>query len=281
MVFHVTYPRLLPERRPPNHHPAAPRYSLRWTDPVCLLISDYFAIQGEGLSWEEQKTFFDRLIAAFDQDGPAAHEIMRTTDETGATVAILVAYWLDATAHARWSMSSAFMMWFNDPARLREPRGIWRETICVPHDRFETVFSGPNYRIGFARTPGATIQSITTNGYFGAARDRFPISAIDPLESPYADGMPARRTAQSLGRRLKVASPHNMIAILSGQYWEGAGEEQTTDYHDKLQPKLLRGMDYLVDHPVETGTLPLRSWPTSIRREHRVGKPRCSATSFR
>ncbi|MFG1462563.1 phenylacetaldoxime dehydratase family protein [Xanthobacter sp. DSM 24535] len=258
MVFHVTYPRIVPERRPPGHEPAAPRFSLRWSEPVSLLVSDYFALQGEGLDWAEQADFFTRLRAAFEVDGPCEHEIMRTTDETGAVNAILVAYWLDATAHARWSAASPFMTWFRDPARRAGPRGLWRETIRVPYDRHETIYSAPNYPIGLARTPGATLQPITMNGYFGAARDRMPVSAIDPLDSPYGEGMPTRRTPASLGRRLRVTSSHNMIAIRSGQYWEGAGNEQTADYHDNLQPKLMRGMGHLVDNPVETGTLSLR-----------------------
>ena len=69
------------------------------------------------------------------------------------------------------------------PARCSaDPIGYWKETIAVPYDRHETIYSAPNYRIGLARTPGSSIESMTTNGYFGAARDRIPISAIDPLE---------------------------------------------------------------------------------------------------
>ncbi|GGF69733.1 phenylacetaldoxime dehydratase [Azorhizobium oxalatiphilum] len=258
MVFHVSYPRLLPERRPPGHQPAAPRFSLRWDDPVPFLTSDYFGLQGQDLGWSEQSAFFERLRASFSEHGPDAHEIMRTTDEHGAINAILVAYWLDPTRHARWLAASPFMVWFRDPARETEAHGIWRETIAVPYDRHETIYSAPGYAIGLARTPKASRQPITMNGYFGAARDRMPVSAVDALESPLGTTLPPRRLPQSAGRRLRTSTPLNMIAIRSGQYWEGAGAEQLADYHDNLQPKLMRGMQHLVEHPQETGTLSLR-----------------------
>lgn len=258
MVFHIEYPRTVPERRPQGHVPAAPRYSLRWENPVGLLVSAYFAIQGEKLGWARQSAFFERLRATFGADGPVAHEIMHFTDAAGCGNAVLVAYWLDATAFARWEMGNPFLEWMHDPARLGEADGLWREIIRVPYDRHETIYSAPNYPIGLARTPGAVIVPITTNGYFGAARDRMPVSAIDELQSPYGTKVPPRTEPASKGRRLFAAAPHNLIAIRSGQYWEGAGEEQTRDYAENLRPKLMRGMDHLATHPEETGTLTLR-----------------------
>lgn len=259
MVFHVEYPRIVPARKPIGHQPAAPRYTLRWQDPVETLVSEYYGIQKQDLSQEEQRAFFERVEASLaHEDGPAAHEIMRFTDEAGETNAVVVAYWLDATRHARWSMRADFPRWFASPERLSGDSGYWRETIAVPYDRHETIYSAPHYKIGFARTPGASIESMTTNGYFGAARDRVPVSAIDPLESPLRQSPPKPRAVTSRGRRLRVATPHNMTALRSGQFWVGAGPEQLDDYQANLQPKLMRGMNFLLDHKGDTGTLALR-----------------------
>ncbi|MEW6254697.1 MAG: phenylacetaldoxime dehydratase family protein [Pseudomonadota bacterium] len=257
MVFHVDYPRTVPARRPEGHQPAAPRFSLRWEHPVSLIISDYFALQGDGLPWSEQRAFFDRVEAAFRIDGPDCHEIMRFTDARGAVNAVVAAYWIDATRHARWEQQCPLLAWYRDPARLAGPHGLWRETLRVPYDRHETIYSTPNYAIGLARTPGSSRVPITTNGYFGAMRDRIPLSSIDPLESPLPQ-MPPRRAIEGRGRRIRVDSPLNMISIRSGQFWEGAGAEQTDDYTQALQPKLMRGMGHLARHPVETHTLTLR-----------------------
>ena len=259
MIFHVEYPRIVPERKPAGHQPAAPRYTLRWHSPVETMVSEYHAIQKAGLTWDEQREFFDFAKASFAQpDGPAAHEVLRFTDEAGEINAVTVAYWLDATAHARWSQSAEFPKWFCARERCAGDFGYWRETIAVPYDRHETIYSGPHYKIGFARTPNSSIESMTTNGYFGAARDRVPISAIDPLESPLRGNPPKPRRVESRGRRLRAATPHNMTALRSGQYWIGAGPEQLADYLDNLQPKLMRGMNFLLDNKEDTGTLALR-----------------------
>lgn len=260
MVFHVEYPRVVPARRPPGHEPAAPRYTLRWDNPVSEIVSEYYGVQGSDLTWTKQNSFFELLEASFAHpDGPSAHETMRFIDEAGEINAVIVAYWLNPTAHGRWSRSSSFCKWFAAPDRLLESGiGYWRETIAVPYDRHETIYSESRYKIGLARTSSASIVAMTTNGYFGAARDRLPVSAIDELESPLKQTPPTASTVESRGRRVRVATPHNLCALRSGQFWSGAGAEQNADYLDNLQPKLMRGMDYLQTHKPDTGTLALR-----------------------
>lgn len=258
MSFHVQYPRLIPERRSPGHRPAAPRFTLRWNDPVATIISQYHGMQLCNDEWDWQAEFFARVQASFaEADGPAAHEIMRFIDAAGQTNAVIVSYWTDPTRHARWSTNAALSRWLDEDARLTEHAGYWRETIAVPYDRHETIYSAPSYRIGLGRLPGTAVEHMTTNGYFGAARDRFPVSAIDPLESPLPH-LPAARTAESHGRRLFAMAPLNMTAIRSGQFWEPAGEEQLADYVDNLQPKLMRGMQHLAEQHQANGTMSLR-----------------------
>lgn len=259
MSFHVVYPRTVPERRPPNHSPAAPRWTLRWKNPVHTVTSDYFGIQSRSLSWQQQEGFSDLIRSFFAHpDGPDAHEIMRCVDEAGYLNAIIVAYWLDPTKHARWKLHSPFRDWFDSPHRLSEEVGYWRETIIVPYDRHETIYSEPNYQIGLARCAGGAVEPMTTNGYFGAARDRIPVSAIDPLESPLGQSLPPRREVTSEGRRIRVQPPLNVVAIRSGQYWANAQSEQRTDYLERLQPKLSRGMKYLEENKEASGCLSVR-----------------------
>jgi aldoxime dehydratase len=259
MSFHVIYPRTVPERRPPNHRPAAPRYTLRWETPVHTVISDYFAIQGRALPWERQGEFIDRMLGFFKHsDGPDAFETMRCVDEPGYTNAIVVAYWLDPTKHARWGFASHFTEWFRSPHRESEDVGYWRETIAVPYDHHETVYSEPNYLIGLARCAGGSTERTTTNGYFGAARDRIPVSAIDPLESPLGDNLPPRKAGTAEVKRRQVYAPLNLVAIRSGQFWANAQSEQKTDYLEQLQPKLMRGMKYLEENKNDTGCLSVR-----------------------
>jgi len=259
MTFHVEYPRTVKARRPEGHQPAAPRFSLRWNKPVGMLTSTYFGIQAKDLAWEDESAFHARLRSWLDHpDGPGSSEIMRCRDDAGHVNGILVAYWTDPTRYLRWSRQSGFRAWFTDSRRLSEPFGYWCEAISVPYDRHETIYSGPDYRIGFARTPDSVIVPITTNGYFGAARDRLPVSAIDELASPWGEQLPPAAEPASHGAHLQVRLPHNVAMLRSGQYWEGAGEEQHDDYLQALQPKLMRGMDFLRDHKAATGCMSLR-----------------------
>jgi aldoxime dehydratase len=259
MVFHVEYARTLPPRRPEGHAPAAPRYGMRWDRPVTAIVSDYFGIQAEALDVEDQAAFFAVARRGFaGPDGPDSTEIMRCTDEAGHTNAIVVAYWVDPIKHARWSLSSSLLAWFRDEARQEGAAGAWRETIVCPYDRHETIYSEADYRIGIGRTEGAVMTPITTNGYFGAARDRIPLAAIDALESPFGARMPKESRPDSAGRRLLVQVPANMVTLRSGQYWAHAEGEQLADYVDSMRPRLMTGMEHLLTHKAETGTLALR-----------------------
>lgn len=259
MVFHVEYERTIAPRRPEGHAPAAPRYALRWKDPVSAIISDYFAVQQTALTWKEEKTFFERAQTSFDtKDGPDSYEIMRTLDEAGETNAVIVGYWCDPVKHARFCLNASLVKWFNDDMRLSEPFGVWRETISVPYDRHETIYSEDWYRIGIGRTAKSTIVPITTNGFFGAARDRIPLSAIDVLDSPYSDPPPRSVTNATKGKRIRVGIPVNMVTLRSGQYWAHAQQEQLDDYTQNMRPRLMTGMNYLLDNKETTGTLALR-----------------------
>lgn len=259
MVFHVEYERTIPARKPEGHIPAAPRYALRWNKPVAAIVSDYFAIQGKELNRNAEEAFFRRArLGLADKDGPDSHEIMRTKDEEGFVNSVVVGYWTDPVRHARWSWSASLTRWLRDEARLTDMHGSWRETISVPYDRHETIYSEGWYKIGIGRTADSVVVPITTNGFFGAARDRIPLSAIDPLDSPFGDVVPSTKEITGRGQRLFVAAPVNMVTLRSGQYWAHAEQEQLDDYIETMRPRLMKGMGYLAQHKTETGTLALR-----------------------
>lgn len=259
MPFHIQYERTVPARRPEGHQPAAPRFSLRWKRPVTSLVSVYFGIQSRDLTWATEHEFYTLIKQHFEyDDGPEAYEIMRCQDDADYTNGIVVGYWTDATAYSRWLLRSGFRAWFDSEDRLESEYGYWFEPIVVPYDRHETIYSGPEYRVGFSRTPDTVIVPITDNGFFGAARDRLPISAVDVLESPYGTDPIPREQRDGAGKHLLVQVPHNTTILRSGQYWEGAGAEQHEDYMDRLQPKLNRGMAFLTNNKSETGCLSLR-----------------------
>jgi len=93
---------------------------------------------------------------------------------------------------------------------------------------------------------------------FGAARDRIPVSAIDPLESPLGQRLLPKKERMNERGRIRVQPPLNVVAIRSGQYWANAQTEQKTDYLERRQPKLSRGMKYLEENKEASGCLSVR-----------------------
>lgn len=263
MSFHIEYPRTIPAQRPGEFAPAAPKFHLRWNAPLTTVVSDYIAVQRTPADFGTERAFFKRTRDAFASAwGPDCFDEVRHTDEAGSTNSIVIAYWTDITRYAIWKHQDAFNTWLASPEREKENVGYWRETLTVPYDRIETIFSEPYYRAGIARTKGSELEPMYTAGYFGAMRDRLPISAIDPLASPYGESVPQGEFLGASRARIRIDVPPNVVNIRSGQYWEKAEGDQLDDYCTNLQPKLETGMAYLKDHAATTGCLSLRALVT-------------------
>jgi aldoxime dehydratase len=260
MTVHIEYPRLIPARRPGDFKPAAPKFQVRWDTPVVTVVSDYIALQRTAEDMQGERQFFSRVRDAFAREcGPDAFEEMREIDAHGAVNSVVVGYWTDLTRYARWKHHDPLNAWLSDADRERDGVGYWRETLIVPLERFETIFSEPIYHAGIARTAHSKLEPMYTAGYFGAMRDRIAISAIDPLDSPYGSAAPQADFTGAHTRRIRIDVPTNLVSIRSGQFWQNAKDDQLDDYVQNLQPKLDAGMQYLHDHSEDTGCLSLRS----------------------
>ncbi|MET7534253.1 phenylacetaldoxime dehydratase family protein [Streptomyces goshikiensis] len=260
MTWTCVYPRLLPERRPEGHRPRAPRWTLGFDSPASLLTSDYLAVQADGEEAPAVGEFLAAVRATHGSPGahaPEAWELLSYTDEAGAYNLVHLAYWKNSTEHARWLHSAPLTAWFHGLEAATAGHGAWHEVVQVPPDRAESIYSDPRHAFGMAACTGTQMVSMTYNGYFGAARDRLPVSAIDPLE-PSEPHLRRSSPADSHGRRLRAESGHNTAVIRSGQYWQQAEGEQLADYEQALRPKLMAGMDHLRREADTEGTMSLR-----------------------
>ena len=263
MSFHIEYPRTIPMRRPRDFTPGAPKFQVRWSAPVTTVIADYIAVQRAGADAEAERSFFQKTRAALASPwGPDCFDEVRCADEAGLVDSIVIAYWTDITKYATWKHRDEFNGWFASAERENESVGYWRETLIVPYDRIETIFSEPYYRAGIARTAGCELEPMYVAGYFGSMRDRLPVSAVDLLESPYGETVPDGTFTKGRAAGVRIDVPPNVVNIRSGQYWEKAEGEQLGDYYANLQPKLDAGMAYLKKHAETTGCLSLRSLVT-------------------
>lgn len=276
--YHVEYPRTVPASRPSSHRPAAPRFSLRWRRPVPEFITVWFGLQGADATTPEGKGFTARMRSYFEENGgPDSFEVfdcVETPDMPGVAV---VAYWTTYQRYETWLTRSAWRGWWDDAERVNEGLGYWREELSCPYDRHETIYSDPEYRIGLGLTSDSVIVPITTNGYFGAARDRIPLSAINELPGPDLDSTIATFTES--GRRVMLSVPENVTVLRSGQYWHTSEPEQADDYEQMMQPLLDRGMDYLQNNS-ETGCLSLRRL-TNLTTDHERRRETSILATFR
>jgi aldoxime dehydratase len=260
MAWRPEYPREIAERRPPGHTPRAPRWTSEFDQPLTAITCDYLALQVPDLEHSQVGPFRELVALSLGDElaeRPEASELLISNDRAGFIDLVVLGYWTDPVQHVRWIERSPLGRWFAalNPAEI--DFGAWHEVIQASPDRVETIFSAPSRDFGFTVSPVVSLRPMTTNGYFGAARDRLPISAIDPLDAPHPH---LRRSvpAPSRGARLRAHTGLNTTVIRSGQYWEPATGDQLEDYERNLEPKLQRGMSYLDDHREATGTMSLR-----------------------
>lgn len=244
-----------PRLMPPEWRPPAPAWSASFAQQATPVVMAYFGTQhpsDPSSSGSPVNRFFDGAA------GPANSEAAIYVDRAGYRTILSYAYWTDPARYKNWQEISGFAAWWNDPARLHDRYGIFREVITVSPDRFETIFSR-NCQVGVANTGGCSVVGpIREHNYWGAMRDRIPASASDDLRSEYGERLPRFGTPPTLQRRLRVSVPENLAIIRSGQDWTDCAGSELAEFSESVQPALLEGMNFLRDHPDDTGCCDLR-----------------------
>jgi aldoxime dehydratase len=251
----VTQDRSIPSRRPDGFVPAVQRWSAHFPPETGSLYVAYSAVQAKDEAVIAGSSFIAWAKAA--TQGPVAPAIVdhgRFTDKAGRLNHVVIGYWSDKTAFDRWAAEQA--SWWDDPARLGEATGYWREWLDVPLDRQETIYF-KDFPAGLARLPTAMLEKTPESGYWGAMRERIPLARTDALLSSAGTEL-VSRAVPSEGRRIRIAPPGNLAVIRSGQMWEWCGKEQLDEYFDMLKPRLEQGMAYLKDNAQATGCCDMR-----------------------
>jgi hypothetical protein len=157
--------------------------------------------------------------------------------------------------------------------------GLWIESFSAPVSRLETNYARLDHKPGLSQLPGVEQPSHELTAYWGAGRDRIPASAHDLFPTPEGIPTPAIIPA-GLGQRLRGSSYDNMCHIRSGQWWERCDDDERVAYKQNLQEVLMQGMQYLWEHPQETGTIGLR-FLQNLNAEGQPIKETCGAGFFR
>lgn len=237
------------ERRCPRRMPSG------WQPPVPAFVADLQPLQSmvvcsvgvqskNGDAAPTLRLLRDRLGRVATRTEQAWH-----TDAHGYRNDALICYFPDATAYQR--AIEGLAPWWEDPARLTEGIGYWREAFSAPLSHRETLFSANDRPAGLgALGASAMLGPIAEHGYGGSARDRIPGSADDDFP---ATARVADVSRQSFGRRLSLRPDANLCIIRSGQDLTDCSGRELDLYTRRVYPMLVKGMEFLRDHPADTG----------------------------
>ena len=249
---------LLRERSQPKAMPAGfrsplPAWVARFDPLVEQVVMAHFGAQSrDGLP-----SGLEHLAGRFAQKlGPKHWERARYVDARGYDTLVFIAYWDDPAAFNAWRAESGFDAWWRDPARQHEPCGYFLEVVTPTADRFETLFSSPDRPEGIACLQAGVSGEIEEHNYWGGARDRIPLSQVDPL-APGPKPLHASPT-DTRGERVVVPGRANLCLIRSGQDWTDTRDQERSLYLEQVQPTLAEGMRFLRDEGAPIGCLSCR-----------------------
>ncbi|KAK3701474.1 hypothetical protein LTR37_015448 [Vermiconidia calcicola] len=252
--------RAFPLKRPQNHKPPVPRSTLKLPKGIDLISTLYVGVQ----SHEQDTNGASKLETSIEEwldedDGrPTAVDTFRVTHGFDlADSKVWVAYWTAADGFTNKLRSLDLPKRWMELGDDRRAVGLWCEHFITPIKRLETNYSSLLHQPGISQVPGSEFPGHDLTAYWGAGRDRIPASSYDRFEKPTEARIP-ESAPKGVGELLTGTNYDNMCHIRSGQWWTQCDQEEREAYEDDLQKKLMGGMQYLWDHPEETGTLGLR-----------------------
>src|SRR5688572_2521567 len=107
-------PRTLTRRVPEDYKPAYPSFSARAATPVDRVVMSYLGVQyGSDAQRDQAFETMRHIISTFAApDGPKHHDLTYHLDNQHHHNLMVVGYWLDPAAYARWSSSEAVAGWW-------------------------------------------------------------------------------------------------------------------------------------------------------------------------
>lgn len=247
IASHLKCPRSLPRRIEDDFSPPYPCWSARADASVDRVVMAYFGVQSKGAAMQ------GRACAALVQisksfavaNGPGHHDLAHYVDEAGHDNMIAIAYWSDPEAFAAWQATPEVANWWDDPARLTEGLGYFRELLTPHMAHYETMFNTPDRLEGIGVVMGGISDTIQEHSYWGSARDRIPLAQTDRLVPSGTLRLSADSPAP--GQRVKVAGHAHVAVIRSGQEWADTDGKERELYLQDMEPTLREGMDFLRD----------------------------------
>ncbi|MFJ7316560.1 phenylacetaldoxime dehydratase family protein [Pseudomonas sp. NPDC098747] len=251
--------RQFPKCMPNGWVPPVPAWSALAPHDGQLIVAYYGVQSAHGADAREVGEFRDWLLDALRHAGDAVHsEYAAYTDAQGYHTWLCISYWLDEARHAHWEASLVHQDYWLSDVRLSSSVGVFREILTIPADRFEALQSDTQERVGAAHVCPVLHGPIREHNYWGVTRDRIAASGYDQMASDSAGLTFDALEGGTLGRRVRVQIPSNLAVIRSGQAYGDLQGQEKDIYFGEIEPALRAGMDFLSDHPLETGCFSCR-----------------------
>lgn len=249
---HLQCPRKLQRRIADDYVPPFPLFVGRGPEDLKQVVMCYLGVQYKGEEHRaEALAAMREIVGHFSlKDGPVEHDLTYHEDNSGYGNFITVGYWGDPKTYERWRNQSAVANWWASEQRLGGNLGFFREIVCPRVEQFETLYAFTDDFPGAGKLMPELSGEIEEHGYWGAMRDRTPISQTSRMSASgrlEAESDPARRG------RVVVRGHDNVCLIRSGQDWAQADENERNLYLEDIEPVLRAGMDFLRDNGKELG----------------------------
>jgi aldoxime dehydratase len=236
-----------PKNKPAGFQPDFDTFHVRYKDGMRTVVRAIFGIENRGGDASQTIKYLRTLFN--ETDGP---QIIERGTVIGGQEELFFCYWVNREAYQRWNTQNSVRDFFENDLALSGDIGRWRETGIISLTHHETNYSHDVDLTGFSALDGTHREKCDLCGYWGAARDRIPISAEDPL-LPYGEVR-----VSSLGKRATIEASGNMCVIRTSQDWIGAPAAHRDWYLSEVEPVLHTGADFLRDHRAEAGTFAAR-----------------------
>lgn len=241
------------KNRPPGHQPRYPAWTVRFGEDVPELVFAQYGVQtADGSDDRSAGPAVAAAAARFEgPDAPVHLDRAVHRDAHGARDDVLMAYWTDPGSHRRWEERTA--AWWSG-LDADGPVGHWREVARIPTSHLETLHSGEHHDNGTSHLLPMEVTDV--HDYWGAARDRIPASAKEPLAGELSTFIPGTE-AETRGRRVGVRPPGEVCLIRTAQDWSRCEDAERATYLEQVEPVLRAGAEFLAGHP-ETGCVSSR-----------------------
>jgi aldoxime dehydratase len=248
-------PRTQPRTAAADFQPPYPLWSGRASHELDAYVMGYFGVQYQGA--EARPKALNALRHMVEDlrrlDGTSKLDFSQYRDAQGFDHLIASAYWSDPRAHQRWMASPAVSDWWNDPQRLLEGLGYFREILSPRLEQLETLYGSEDLSLapGVGTIMDRMSGAIQEHGYWGGSRDRLPVAQTDQLtytgDLGVVEGDPLQRG------RVVIRGHGNLTFIRGGQDWSDTLQDERDLYVKQIEPTLRAGMDFLRDHGEEVG----------------------------